>query len=95
VSLGDGIGESSVLESVIFTSPFQVQPSGLLTVLVHLGIFACFAPLYPPTYPRAHLRKTLAFPAIPQATTDGAAVSQLRKMTQLPQMHQNPADYRG
>jgi hypothetical protein len=35
--------------------------------------------------------QTLAFPAIPQATTDGAAVSQLRKMTQLPQMHQNPA----
>jgi hypothetical protein len=34
--------------------------------------------------------QTLAFPAIPQATTDGAAVSQLRKMTQLPQMHQNP-----
>ena len=35
--------------------------------------------------------QTLAFPAIPQATTDGAAVSQLRKMTQLPQMHQNQA----
>jgi hypothetical protein len=34
--------------------------------------------------------QTLAFPAIPQATTDGAAVSQLRKMTPRPQMHQNP-----
>ena len=33
--------------------------------------------------------QTLAFPAIPQATTDDAAVSQLRKMTQLPQMYQN------
>ena len=31
-------------------------------VLVHLGIFACFAPLYPPTYRRAHLRKSWLFP---------------------------------
>ena len=35
--------------------------------------------------------QTLPFPAIPEATTDGAAVSQLRKMTQRPQVHQNGA----
>ena len=36
--------------------------------------------------------QTLAFPAIARATTDGAAVSQLRKMTQRPQIHQNPSE---
>jgi hypothetical protein len=40
----------------------RFSPHRLGGVLVHLGIFACFVPLYPPTYRRAHLRKPWLFP---------------------------------
>ena len=69
-----------VMESIHFLGVLRREGSGAS------GDFRVFRASISTDVSSCAPSQTLAFPAIPQATTDGAAVSRLRKMMQLPQM---------